>query len=80
MKATIAQAEYNERNLDIQQTGYGHWRVTMDYRGKRIGAVTTNSAAVDNFRSEQGERDNSGRNRIKAGYEDLCNEIIRGNN
>lgn len=78
MKATIKQAENNERNLTIKMTGYGHWRVSMDYRGKTISTVTTNSTAVDNFNSEFGDKVD-GRNRRKVGYESLCNEIIRTN-
>lgn len=78
MKATIKQAENNERNLTIRQTGYGHWRISMDYRGKTISTVTTNSTAIDNFNSEFGEKID-GCNRRKSGYESLCNEIIRAN-
>lgn len=78
MKATISQAEQNERNLSIRMTGYGHWKVECDFRGKRISTTTTNSIAVDNFNSEFGEKQ-EGRNRRKEGYEDLINEIIREN-
>lgn len=79
MKATIKQAEANERNLSITMSGYGHWKISCDYRGKRISTVTTNSVAIDNFNSEYGEKQDR-RNRIKEGYEDLINEIIRVNN
>lgn len=78
MKATITQAENNDRNLTIKMTGYGHWRVSMDYRGKTISTVTTNSSAIDDFNSEFGDK-MDGCNRRKAGYEALCNEIIREN-
>ena len=79
MKVTISQAERNERNLTVRMTGYGHWRVECDYRGKRISTVTTNSMAVDDFNSDSGDKDQHGRNRIKQGYESLCSEIIRSN-
>ena len=78
MKATISQAESNARNLEIRMTGYGHWRITCDYQGRRIGATTTNSIAVDDFNSEFGEKQD-GCNRRKSGYESLVNEIIRAN-
>lgn len=78
MKATIEQAERNERNLTISSTGSGHFRIECDYRGKRISAITTNTMAIDDFRSEYGEKQD-GRNRMKEGYETLCNEIIRKN-
>jgi hypothetical protein len=78
MKATIKQAEQNQRNLSIMSTGRGHYRIECDYRGKTIYTVTTNTMAIDNFNSEMGEKID-GRNRIKEGYENLCNEIIRKN-
>lgn len=79
MKATISQAERNDRNLEIRMTGYGHWRISCEYRGKNISTVTTNSSAVDDFNSEFGETDHYGCNRRKQGYERLCSEIIRAN-
>lgn len=78
MKSTIKQAERNERNLHITFRGHGHWRVFMDYRGKRISATTNNSEAVDNFNSDIEEK-KDGKNRRKLGYDHLCNEIIRKN-
>jgi len=78
MKATIKQAEQNKRNLSIMSTGRGHYRIECDYRGKTIYTVTTNTMEIDNFNSEMGEKID-GRNRIKEGYENLCNEIIRKN-
>jgi hypothetical protein len=78
MKATIKQAEQNQRNLSIMSTGRGHYRIECDYRGKNIYTITTNTMAIDNFNSEMGEKID-GRNRIKEGYENLCNEIIRKN-
>jgi hypothetical protein len=78
MKATILQAEKNQRNLSIISTGRGHYRIQFDYKGKTISAVTTNTMAIDNFNSDVFEK-MDGRNRMKEGYEDLCNEIIRKN-
>lgn len=79
MKATIKQAIRNDRNLTVIMTGYGHWRIECDYRGKRIGTTTTNSVSVDDWNSGHYERDQDGFNRRKKGYEDLINEIIRAN-
>lgn len=76
MKATIKQAEQNERNLSIKMTSYGHWKIECEYRGKRISTVTTNSIAIDNFNAEFDEK-MDGRNRRKEGYQDLISEIIR---
>lgn len=77
--ATIRQAEQNERNLTITLKGYGHWKISCEWYGKTLKTVTTNSIAVDDFRSEQGEKDEYGCNRNKQGYESLCNEIKRKN-
>lgn len=78
MKATVRQAEMNERNLIISPTGRGHYRISCDYRGKTISTITTNTRGIDDFNSELGELVD-GCNRIKQGYEILINEIIRAN-
>ena len=76
MKATIRQAEMNDRCLRIYPTGRGHYRISCDYRGNTISTITTNTRAIDDFNSELGELVD-GCNRIKQGYEVLINEIIR---
>jgi len=78
MKATIKQAETNERNLKVIPSGYGHWEISCNYKGKKLSCITSNSKEVDNFNSDSGEKLN-GENRIKKGYEALINEIIRKN-
>ena len=79
MKATINQAEKNERGLSIVFRSYGHWRIECTYKGQRISTVTTNSIEVDNFNSEFGEKDIDGFNRTLRGYTSLCQEIINAN-
>lgn len=79
MKATIREAEMNERNLTIRSTGYGQYKLTIDYRGKEISCHSTNSIDVDNFKSDFGDIED-GFNRIKLGYTNLCSEVIRKNN
>lgn len=78
MKATIRQAEKNDRNLSIRMTGYGHWKVSIDYKGLRISTTTTNSQAIDDFKSDFLDKEN-GKNRRLNGYLTLCEEIIRDN-
>lgn len=58
------------------KTGYGHWRITIEYYGKEISSTTTNSMAVDDYNCEEWEKD--GRElRKNRGYNSLRNEIIR---
>ena len=34
----------------IEKTGYGHWKVTIEYRnGKLYSAITTDSLSIDNL-------------------------------
>jgi len=76
MRTTIKEAENNTRGLTIEFSGYGHYKITADIRGKRKHCITTNSMAVDDFKSEFGEIDEATReNRRKRGYEDLISEI-----
>jgi hypothetical protein len=59
-------------------SGYGHYKVGIKYRNKLITTITTNMPAIDDYRSEDGERD--GRIlRKKRGYDLLRSEIIRKN-
>lgn len=80
MKAAIKEAQENKRNLKVQFSGYGHWIISCDYRGKRIKKITTDSRAVDNFNSDWDEKGtgtfDKGCNLRKNGYEALCNELI----
>lgn len=75
MKTTIKEAEANKHDLTIIPSGYGHWQISCLYRGKRISTITTNSEAIDNYKSNPGEK-KDGCNRIKSGYESLINTII----
>lgn len=64
--------------LRIEMKGYGHWRVSMQYRNKNLSCITTDSQAIDDYMSDEDERD--GRVlRKKRGYEALKSEILRKN-
>lgn len=78
MRTSVKEAENNERVLTISPSGHGHWRIACTFKGRRYSTVTTNSVAVDHFNSERGEK-YDGKNRVKMGYEDLVNEILRAN-
>lgn len=79
MKATIKEAEENYRNLTVEIESYGHWKISMNYRGKRLSTTTTDSKAVDNFKSDFDQRNNQKGSLRKQGYQHLCEEIIDKN-
>jgi hypothetical protein len=62
--------------IRIESAGYGHKRITVEYRGKQISGITTNMPAVDDYNSEEGERDGRELKR-KRGYTSLRNEVVR---
>lgn len=41
------------QGMTISQSGYGHWHVSYEYRGKRIGTVTTDSQFIDNLKQSR---------------------------
>ena len=76
MKATQEEAVRNDRELSITKTGYGHWRIGCLYRGKRYYTVTSDSEAIDDFNSDQWEKDGREYRRLR-GYKHLCGQVIR---
>mgnify|MGYP003114023110 CR=1 FL=1 len=80
------------RRMMVTKEGYGHWRViilsaspsiSIKGNGQRVynekvikSCLTTNSMAVDDFMSDESERD--GRYlRVKSGTEELWAEVQR---
>ena len=68
----------NERGLRIEKTGYGHWKASCIYRGKRISTVTTDSVAVDLWNSDEDDK-KQGQNAVRLGYNSLIWQIVRAN-
>lgn len=58
--------------------GYGHYRISMMYRGREISCITTNMPAIDNYKSDPDEKHwwYMRRKRVNIGYEDLRRELI----
>ncbi len=42
--------------IQIMPSGYGHWKITVDYYGKSISCTTTNSMAIDDYKSDDDKR------------------------
>lgn len=68
------------KNISIKQTGYGHWEVSTTFRNKTIKCITTNSVAIDNYKSDlmPKQRGTFGRTARQASIE-LYNEIVNAN-
>jgi len=41
------------KQIDIQFSGYGHFKVTTTYRGKEYSTVTTNTLAIDRYKDDE---------------------------
>jgi hypothetical protein len=61
-----------KKQICIEQTGYGHYRISMKIYNKVFSTITTNSVSVDEYRDfDNSRRSNSG---YKALYSKLMNE------
>ena len=80
MRTTIKEAETNAKALQINYLNYGHYRITATIRNKRKSCTTTNSRAIDDWNSEEGEIcERTLENRKKRGYTKLLEEIQAAN-
>ena len=77
--STIKQAIVNKKNLHITKTGYGTWKISCDYYGKRISTTTHDSVSVDNWNSDVDDTDQHRQNRFRLGYNSLIWQIIKAN-
>lgn len=80
MRTSIKEAETNARGLDIEYVGYGSFKITATIRNKRKSCTTTNSRAIDDWNSQEGEIcEKTLENRKKRGYTELLEEIQAAN-
>lgn len=77
-RSTLSQVQRNHRNLSIEKIGYGTYRLSCDYRGKRIFAKSHDSVSVDLYNSDPHER-HQRQNSMALGYNSLVWQIIRDN-
>lgn len=49
--------QMEDRLLSVEKTGYGHWRVTQQVRGKKVSHTTNNAPAVDRWMDGKREAD-----------------------
>ncbi len=70
------------KQITIQFSGYGHFKVSTTFRGKEYSATSTNTMAIDRYR----DSDKSDRTRGELGMtrnqaaQAIYNEIKRANN
>jgi len=66
-----------KKEISITNHGYGLWYIYMSYRGKRLGCFTTNVRAIDDYKSDESDKDErDGRTLLKSrGYKALYKEI-----
>jgi len=70
------------KTLSHQKTGYGHFRVSVDFEGETISTTTTNTLAIDAaFDDCYDDVDNAGRyyESRKEAQESLVSEILAAN-
>lgn len=60
--------------LSVLPNGHGHWLISTDHYGKSMCCITTNSVAIDEYKSGESRAE------VTRGYKKLRNEIIRRNN
>lgn len=59
--------------LSVLPNDHGHWLIFTDHYGKNICSITTNSVAIDEYKSGESRAE------VNRGYKSLRNEIIRKN-
>ena len=59
--------------LSVLPHGHGHWLISTDHRNKSICCITTNSIAVDEYKSGESRAE------VNRGYKALRTEAISKN-
>ena len=60
-----------KKHIQVTQTGYGHYRLTMDIYGNPFSTITTDSFSVDEYRDHENPK------RSNRGYKALYNILMR---
>jgi CTP:phosphocholine cytidylyltransferase-like protein len=70
-------AQLSQRIIADRTHSYGHYKVTIEYRGKKYSCTTTDSMAYDRYNDEDAKRGHyTQRDALKC----LWNECKRKNN
>lgn len=66
------------KNLSVSPSGHGHYKVTTTHYGKEISCITSNMPAIDDFKSDEYEKDGRELRKLR-GYKSLRDECIMVN-
>jgi hypothetical protein len=67
-----------KNNLTVTPSGHGHYKVTTTHYNKEIYCITNNMSAIDDFKSEDWDKDGRELRKLR-GYKSLRFECIRKN-
>lgn len=67
-----------KHDLTVRPSGHGHYSVETTHYGKTIKCTTNNMQAIDDFKSEDGEKDGRELRQLR-GYRALRAECISKN-
>ncbi len=65
-------------DLTVTPSGHGHYRVSTTHYGKEISCITSNMPAVDDYKSDDYEKDGRELRKLR-GYRSLRAECISKN-
>jgi hypothetical protein len=66
------------KSLLLSPSGHGHYRVTIEFRGKEYSATTSNMPLVDAYKNNEGRQNYHGYTKRQASIA-LFNEVKRAN-
>lgn len=67
------------KSVSLSPSGHGHYRVTIEFRGKSYSATTDNMPLVDAYKNNEGRENQGGFTKRQASIA-LFNEVKRANN
>jgi hypothetical protein len=67
------------KEINLRPSGHGHYRVTIEFRGKQYSAITDNMPLVDAYKNNEGRENQGGYTKIQASNA-LFNHVKQANN
>lgn len=54
------------KNITLSPSGHGHYKVTIEFRGKQYSATTSNMPLVDAYKNNEGRENQGGYTKRQA--------------